>query len=112
VLLCLRGDSHAWAGLVRSGVAPDHPEVKTVQNDFDSVLSNPRVTFHGNLAVGRDVSVQQLRARYHAVVLAYGAEVCESPRACGVGRPAPHRPSSNPLGRQHPALPCPSVRAE
>ncbi len=63
-------------GLVRSGVAPDHPEVKTVQNDFDSVLGNPRVTFRGNVAVGKDVTVAQLRAQYSAVVLAYGAEVC------------------------------------
>jgi adrenodoxin-NADP+ reductase len=58
---------------VRSGVAPDHPEVKSVQNDFESVASDPRVSFLGNVAVGRDISVSDLQKHYNAVVLAYGA---------------------------------------
>jgi hypothetical protein len=63
------------AGLIRSGVAPDHPEVKSVQNDFESVAENPRLSFLGNVAVGRDVDVSDLRSRYNAVILAYGAAV-------------------------------------
>ncbi|KAG5191717.1 hypothetical protein JKP88DRAFT_259505 [Tribonema minus] len=60
-------------GLVRSGVAPDHPEVKAAQNDFEQVASDPRVSFFGNVTVGSDVSVAQLRELYHAVVIAHGA---------------------------------------
>jgi adrenodoxin-NADP+ reductase len=60
-------------GLVRSGVAPDHASTKSVVNRFEGVLSDPRVCFFGNAALGRDVSVDDLTPRYHAVVLAYGA---------------------------------------
>jgi adrenodoxin-NADP+ reductase len=64
-------------GLVRSGVAPDHPEVKNVQADFDSVAEEfseaGRFRYFGNVEVGADVSVGQLREQYDAVVLACGA---------------------------------------
>lgn len=60
-------------GLVRSGVAPDHPEVKAVQNDFEEVASDPRVSFLGNVRIGSDLQVSDLRELYDAVVLAYGA---------------------------------------
>ncbi|CAM9795659.1 unnamed protein product [Scytosiphon promiscuus] len=60
-------------GLVRFGVAPDHPEVKAVQNDFDQVASDPRVSFFGNVCFGRDISVEELSELYDVVVLAYGA---------------------------------------
>nr|XP_035157608.2 NADPH:adrenodoxin oxidoreductase, mitochondrial isoform X4 [Callithrix jacchus] len=53
-------------GLVRFGVAPDHPEVKTAHCG--------RCAFWGNVEVGRDVTVPELREAYHAVVLSYGAE--------------------------------------
>lgn len=68
-------------GLVRYGVAPDHPEVKNVQNDFDALFDSKGVYFWGNVQVGRDVSVQELRERYDVVVLAYG---CESDRKLGL----------------------------
>lgn len=71
-------------GLVRYGVAPDHPEVKNVTSDFDQLFQNgeiddsesssDRVRFFGNVQVGRDVSVAQLRQMYHAVILATGCE--------------------------------------
>lgn len=60
-------------GLVRYGVAPDHPEVKSVQNDFTSVAQDPRVRFLGNVNVGEALSVDDLRALYDVVVLSYGA---------------------------------------
>ncbi|POM71417.1 NADPH:adrenodoxin oxidoreductase [Phytophthora palmivora] len=60
-------------GLVRSGVAPDHPEVKSVMNDFDKVAADERFRFLGNVRVGEDVSLAELQQHYHAVVLAYGA---------------------------------------
>jgi adrenodoxin-NADP+ reductase len=60
-------------GLVRSGVAPDHPDTKNVENRFTSVAENPSVRFLGNVCVGKSVSVDELLDMYHAVVLAYGA---------------------------------------
>nr|XP_020858221.1 NADPH:adrenodoxin oxidoreductase, mitochondrial isoform X2 [Phascolarctos cinereus] len=61
-------------GLVRFGVAPDHPEVKNVINTFTQTAYSPRCAFRGNVTVGRDVSVSELQEAYHAVVLSYGAE--------------------------------------
>ncbi|KAJ3607527.1 hypothetical protein NHX12_024578 [Muraenolepis orangiensis] len=61
-------------GLVRFGVAPDHPEVKNVISTFTQTARHSRCGFYGNVTVGRDVSVEELREAYHAVVLSYGAE--------------------------------------
>ncbi|XP_074199752.1 NADPH:adrenodoxin oxidoreductase, mitochondrial isoform X4 [Camelus bactrianus] len=61
-------------GLVRFGVAPDHPEVKNVINTFTQTARSDRCAFHGNVVVGTDVTVPELREAYHAVVLSYGAE--------------------------------------
>nr|CAB3446451.1 unnamed protein product [Digitaria exilis] len=68
-------------GLVRSGVAPDHPETKIVVNQFSRVAANGRCSFFGNVTLGRDISLSELRETYHAVVLAYGAE---SDRSLGI----------------------------
>lgn len=57
-------------GLVRYGVAPDHPEVKNVINSFNGVLRNDRVRFVGNVEVGgRGVGLGGLVSCYHGVVL-------------------------------------------
>ncbi|XP_043941111.1 NADPH:adrenodoxin oxidoreductase, mitochondrial [Protopterus annectens] len=61
-------------GLVRFGVAPDHPEVKNVINTFTQSAQHDRCSFYGNVTVGKDVTVEELRQAYHAVVLSYGAE--------------------------------------
>uniref|UniRef100_A0A3Q1F2D9 NADPH:adrenodoxin oxidoreductase, mitochondrial n=1 Tax=Acanthochromis polyacanthus TaxID=80966 RepID=A0A3Q1F2D9_9TELE len=61
-------------GLVRFGVAPDHPEVKNVINTFTQTAKHSRCSFYGNVNVGKDVSVDELQQAYHAVVLSYGAE--------------------------------------
>ncbi|XP_071329324.1 NADPH:adrenodoxin oxidoreductase, mitochondrial [Trachinotus anak] len=61
-------------GLVRFGVAPDHPEVKNVINTFTQTAKHSRCRFYGNVNVGKDVSVGELQGAYHAVVLSYGAE--------------------------------------
>ncbi|XP_011883274.1 PREDICTED: NADPH:adrenodoxin oxidoreductase, mitochondrial isoform X2 [Vollenhovia emeryi] len=61
-------------GLIRYGVAPDHPEVKNVLNKFHKVATSPRVQFIGNVKVGTDVSIKDLRDNYDAVLLAYGAQ--------------------------------------
>ncbi|XP_053197146.1 NADPH:adrenodoxin oxidoreductase, mitochondrial [Scomber japonicus] len=61
-------------GLVRFGVAPDHPEVKNVINTFTQTAKHSRCNFYGNVNVGKDVSIEELQQAYHAVVLSYGAE--------------------------------------
>lgn len=60
-------------GLIRYGVAPDHQSTKNVARVFDRVLSRDRVTFFGNVEVGRDVTLDELLSVYDAVVLATGA---------------------------------------
>uniref|UniRef100_A0A1A9X3I9 NADPH:adrenodoxin oxidoreductase, mitochondrial n=1 Tax=Glossina brevipalpis TaxID=37001 RepID=A0A1A9X3I9_9MUSC len=61
-------------GLVRFGVAPDHPEVKNVINTFSKTAASPRFQFYGNVCLGKDVTLQQLRDCYHVVLLTYGAD--------------------------------------
>jgi ferredoxin--NADP+ reductase len=68
-------------GLLRYGVAPDHLKMKSLATGFHKTLSNPRVRFFGNVELGRDVSVDDLRAVYDAVVYAVGAP---THRALGV----------------------------
>lgn len=61
-------------GLVRSGVAPDHPEKKLIADRlFDFSLHDPRVRFFGNVEIGSGISHPDLSANYHAVVYAVGA---------------------------------------
>ncbi|XP_055085481.1 NADPH:adrenodoxin oxidoreductase, mitochondrial [Periophthalmus magnuspinnatus] len=61
-------------GLVRFGVAPDHPEVKNVINTFTQTAKQSRCSFYGNVNVGQGRYMEELREAYHAVVLSYGAE--------------------------------------
>jgi hypothetical protein len=63
-------------GLIRFGVAPDHPEVKNCIHQFEQLVekSDGRLNLFCNVAIGSDLTVDELRADYHAVVLAYGAE--------------------------------------
>ncbi|TKY60872.1 NADPH:adrenodoxin oxidoreductase [Spatholobus suberectus] len=68
-------------GLVRSGVAPDHPETKIVINQFSKVAQHERCSFWGNVTLGSSISLSELRQLYHVVVLAYGAE---SDRSLGI----------------------------
>ena len=60
-------------GLVRSGVAPDHPKIKTVTRVYEKTAAHPRFRFFGNVELGRDVTAAELREHYHAVVYAVGA---------------------------------------
>ncbi len=61
-------------GLIRYGVAPDHQSTKGAARVLDRTLSRDRVRFFGNVEVGRDVSLDELRSMYHIVVLATGAQ--------------------------------------
>eukprot|EP00761_Pharyngomonas_kirbyi_P007069 gb/GECH01007078.1/.p1 GENE.gb/GECH01007078.1/~~gb/GECH01007078.1/.p1 ORF type:complete len:519 (+),score=137.58 gb/GECH01007078.1/:1-1557(+) len=60
-------------GLVRFGVAPDHPEVKNVESDFEKIALSERCSYLGNVEIGKDVSVEELKNLYDGVILAYGA---------------------------------------
>lgn len=60
-------------GLVRYGVAPDHEKMKSVANTLRKVFLQDNVRFLGNVEFGRDISMDDLRARYGAVIIASGA---------------------------------------
>ena len=68
-------------GLIRSGVAPDHQSIKAVSRRYEKVAESDQVAFVGNVAIGRDVTIDELRGLYDAVVLATGAP---KDRAIGV----------------------------
>jgi ferredoxin--NADP+ reductase len=61
-------------GLVRLGVAPDHPNIKAVSRAFEKTALQPGFRFFGNVEVGRDVTHDELRSLYDAVVYAVGAQ--------------------------------------
>jgi ferredoxin--NADP+ reductase len=61
-------------GLVRLGVAPDHPKLKTVSRAFERIAERPGFRFFGNVEVGRDISHADLCHLYDAVVYAVGAQ--------------------------------------
>ena len=60
-------------GLVRYGVAPDHVSIRSVRDTLDQVWDKPGIRFFGNVEVGRDISIEELRSGYEAVILTYGA---------------------------------------
>ena len=60
-------------GLVRAGVAPDHPKIKSVIKRYEKTAGHDAYRFFGHVTVGRDVSAEELAELYHAVVWAYGA---------------------------------------
>jgi ferredoxin--NADP+ reductase len=60
-------------GLVRSGVAPDHPKIKTVSKVFEKIAKEQNFRLFANVELGKDVSLKDLRDQYDVVVLATGA---------------------------------------
>ncbi|PVH82715.1 mitochondrial putative NADPH:adrenodoxin oxidoreductase [Cadophora sp. DSE1049] len=71
-------------GLVRFGVAPDHPEVKNCQDKFEEVAESPRFNFVGNISIGNQAGALPLRTllpHYDAILFAYGAS---KDRALGI----------------------------
>jgi ferredoxin--NADP+ reductase len=59
-------------GLVRSGVAPDHPKIKTVSKVFEKVANEANFRLFANVELGSDFTIQQLKEKYDAVVIATG----------------------------------------
>lgn len=72
-------------GLVRSGVAPDHPKLKQVTLVFDKIMRSERFNFLGNVSVGTDLSLEALQRSYDIVVLAYGASTDRKMEISGEG---------------------------
>ncbi len=62
-------------GLVRSGVAPDHPKIKTVSKVFEKVATAGNVHLFANVELGRDISIDDLKSAYDAVVIATGSSL-------------------------------------
>ena len=62
-------------GLVRSGVAPDHPKIKSVSKVFEKVASEPNFRLFGNVEVGSDVDIEEICPRYDAVVMCTGSNL-------------------------------------
>ena len=60
-------------GLIRTGVAPDHQSIKGVSRRYEKTAIGDTVRFVGNIAIGRDVSIEELQSLYDAVILATGA---------------------------------------
>jgi ferredoxin--NADP+ reductase len=60
-------------GLVRSGVAPDHPKIKTVSKVFEKIAAHETFRLFANVEIGSDISVAQLQEKYDAVIIATGS---------------------------------------
>src|SRR6516225_3534055 len=61
-------------GLVRSGVAPDHPKIKSISKQFEKTAEDPRFRFFGNIAVGEHIEPAELAEHYDAVIYAIGTQ--------------------------------------
>jgi len=68
-------------GLVRGGVAPDHPKIKSVTRVYDKIAARPGFRFFGNVEFGRDLTLDDLQRHYHAIIFACGAP---TDRALGI----------------------------
>ena len=68
-------------GLVRGGVAPDHPKIKSVIRVYEKTAAREGFRFFGNVKVGHDIEVDELERLYHAIVYTVG---CETDRRLGI----------------------------
>lgn len=78
-------------GLVRGGVAPDHPKIKTVTKVYERTAQNPGFRFFGHVDFGKDITHEDLTAHYHQIIYAVGAQ---SDRKMGI--PGEDLPGSDP----------------
>jgi ferredoxin--NADP+ reductase len=60
-------------GLVRYGVAPDHHSIRSIRNTLERTLEKSCVRFYGDVTIGADISIEELRESVDAVIYAYGA---------------------------------------
>ncbi len=68
-------------GLVRGGVAPDHPKIKSVIRIYEKTAAREGFRFFGNVKIGQDIEVEDLERLYHAIVFTVG---CETDRQLGI----------------------------
>lgn len=61
-------------GLVRNGVAPDHPKLKQAIQVYEKIAESPEFNFIGNVTVGQDVTIDELKKTHHAIIFTCGAE--------------------------------------
>lgn len=61
-------------GLVRGGVAPDHPKIKSVTKVYDKIAAHPHFRLFGHVEFGKDITHDEIKAHYHAVIYAVGAQ--------------------------------------
>jgi len=78
-------------GLVRAGVAPDHPKIKNVIKRYEKTAANEGFRFFGNVEVGGEITAADLAERYHGVVYAYGSATDRQ-----LGIPGEDLPGSHP----------------
>ncbi|WP_235734886.1 FAD-dependent oxidoreductase [Nocardioides alcanivorans] len=77
-------------GLVRYGVAPDHPRIKEIIKALGRVLANPRIRFLGNVEFGTDLKLTDLQHHYDAVIVATGAATDRPLDIPGIDLPGSH----------------------
>jgi ferredoxin/flavodoxin---NADP+ reductase len=77
-------------GLVRAGVAPDHPKIKSVSRMYEKTARKPGFRFHGNVEIGADVTHEELAGAFHALLYAVG-----SPTDRRLGIPGEDLPGSH-----------------
>jgi ferredoxin--NADP+ reductase len=77
-------------GLVRSGVAPDHPKIKSVTRRYEKTAAHERFRFFGGVELGSDVERDELLQRYHAVIYAVGTRDDRRLGIPGEDRPGSH----------------------
>ena len=77
-------------GLVRGGVAPDHPKIKSVTRAYERTASDPRLRFFGNVEFGRDLTHVDLIRHYHAIIYAVGAQTDRRLNIPGEDLPGSH----------------------
>ncbi len=95
-------------GLVRYGVAPDHPSIKFIASALEKTLDNPNIHLYCDVEFGKDVTLEDLLERYDAVLFATGAikdkplripGACTAPPSSSSGTTATRRVCANGLSR-------------
>src|SRR6476469_3864754 len=77
-------------GLVRAGVAPDHPKIKSVTRVYEKTAARPGFRFFGGVELGEDIDRGELLERYHGVVYAVGTSADNRLGIAGEDRPGSH----------------------
>ena len=77
-------------GLVRGGVAPDHQKIKSVTKVYDRIAAKPGFRFFGNVEFGRDITLDDIKQHYHAVIFAVGAQTDRQLNIPGEDLPGSH----------------------